>query len=130
MFKKIKENWKKKIERNAFKSILTYINREGIKMLNEGTPIENLPEDTKVTETVYIKRSLLPLGDWARIYPPIKENGKIDLINLIFGGKKNLVKLIIILGILGMFFVQFYDNFQEIKRLTAIVSNCNLRGLL
>ena len=130
MFKRIKENWKKKIERNAFKSMLTYINRKGIEMLNKGTPLENLPEDTKVTEKVYIKRSLLPLGDWARIYPPISENGKINLINLIFGGKKNLIKLIIILVILGMFFIQFYDNFEEIKRLTAVVSNCNLRGLL
>jgi len=130
MFKKIKENWQKRIEFNAIKSTLTYINRKGIKLLKEGTLKDELPEDTKVTEVVYIKRSLLPLGDWARIHPPLKENGKVNLVNLIFGGKKNLIKLLLVLGIIAMVFIQFYNNFQEIQRLTTIIQQNNLKILL
>lgn len=126
MFEKIKENWRKKIEINAFKSTLTYINRKGIKLLKKGIPKEELPEDAIVTEKVYIKRSLLPLGDWARIHPPIKENGKVHWVNLIFGGKKNLIKLIIILGIIAFIFFQFYNDFQEIQRLNELVRICNI----
>lgn len=117
MFEKIKRNWQKKIERNALKSILVHTNQKGIKLMKEGVAFEDLPNDTKITEDVYFKRSLLPLGDWARIYPPINENGKLNLVNLIFGGRRNLIKLIIILFIIAMVFMQFYDNFTMIEAL-------------
>ena len=126
MFEKIKKNWQKKIERNAFKSELKYINREGIKLLNSGTPMSELPNKVIVTEDVIWKRSLLPLGDWGRIYPPIKENGKLSLTNLIFGGWRNLVKLIAILTIVALVFIQFKDNFNTIETLKAASKFCKI----
>lgn len=126
MFNKIKEKWQKRIERNAFKSTLTYINKRGIKFLKEGNALENLPEKFKVTEEVIFKRSLIPLGDWSRIYPPIDENGKINWVNLLFGGKKNLVKLIIILIIIGLVLFQFAENFKLIESLTELANICTI----
>jgi hypothetical protein len=125
MFEKIKENWQKRIERNAFKSTLTYLNRDGIKLMKEGYKYEDLPDNCKVTEEVIFKRSLLPLGDWTRIYPPLKENGRLNLFNLIFGGKRNFIKLIIVLLIAAFVFLQFYNNFQYIEILkTCTIPNC------
>ena len=126
MFKKIKKNWQKKIERNAFKSELKYINREGIKLLNKGTPMSELPDSVRVTENVIFKRSLLPLGDWGRIYPPIKENGKLSLTNLIFGGWRNLIYLIAILIIVGLVFIQFKENFETIEALKSVNNLCKI----
>jgi len=127
MFEKIKENWKEKIEINAVKSDLTYINKEGLKLLKNGVKQEDLPESVKVTERVYIKKSLAPLGDWNRIYPPIDEEGKLNLVNLLFGGKKNLIRLLIILGIVALVFFQFHNNFQQIDKLQELVKICNIR---
>lgn len=106
MFEKIKRKWQKRIEKNAFKSTLSYTGRHG-----------------KIyTEEVYFKRSQPPFierfGDWGRIYPPLKEDGtKIHKMNFIFGGWRNLIKLLIILGIVGMVILQFYDNFMMIEYL-------------
>ena len=124
MFEKIKENWQKRIERNAFKSTLIHTNKQGIKLMKEGVAFEDLPASTKTTEEAYFKRSLLPLGDWARIYPPLSEDGrKMRWINFIFGGRRNLMKLIIILGIIAMVFMQFYDNFTLIEYLKETCDN-------
>ena len=101
MFEKIKENWQKRIEKNTFKSEMYYKDKKG----------------KLHTEWVFIKRSLLPLGDWARVYPPIKENGKLHLINLIFGGRRNLIKLIFILIIVAAVLIQFKENFNVIESL-------------
>lgn len=104
MFKNIKKNWQKKIEKNAFKSHLTYVDRKG----------------KEHTEEVYFKRSLMPLGDWQRIYPPIGEDGKLNWTNLLFGGKKNLIKTLIILGIVLMILFQMYENFKYTEELRTI----------
>lgn len=107
---KILEKWKKRIEKNAFKSQLTYTDRKG----------------KAHTETVYFKRSAMPLvGDWQRIYPPIKENGKVNWINLWFGGKKNLIKTLIVLGIVAMVIFQFYDNFRLLGEAVECCNRCN-----
>ena len=127
MFEKIKENWQKRIKRNAFKSTLVYTNKKGVKLMKEGVAFEDLPENTKIKEESYFKRSLLPLGDWARIYPPLNEDGrKINWVNLIFGGRRNLIKLIIILGIIAMVFMQFYDNFILIESLREANKLCQV----
>ncbi len=66
MFEKIKQKWQRRIEKNAFKSTLEYVDRTG--KVNK--------------EEVYFKRSSMPLGDWQRIYPPLKDNGtKIAWMN-------------------------------------------------
>lgn len=93
MFEKFKARLLEKIEKNAIKSELSWIDKEG----NEHIDI------------VYLKRSKLPLGDWGRIYPPIDENGKTNRINLIFGGKRNLIKLLVILGLVALFFLAYYE---------------------
>ena len=126
MFEKIRKNWKKKIERNAIKSRLEYINRDGIKLLNSGTPLSELPDKYKISEEVIIKRSLLPLGDWGRIYPPIKENGRLSITNLIFGGWRNLVKLIVILAIIAFVFIQFNADFIKIEALETANELCKI----
>ncbi len=55
------------------------------------------------TDEVLFKKSKLPLiGDWGRIYPPVNENGSINWTNLIFGGKKNFIKLVVIMLIIGL----------------------------
>lgn len=60
------------------------------------------------SEDIYLKRSRIPLvGDWGRIYPPIDENGKVNWANLIFGGKQNFFKLLLIMIILALIFYQF-----------------------
>ena len=127
MFKKIKENWQKKIERNAIKlKGVTYITRKGIKLLNKGVPYSQLPKKTIVTEDIIIKRSVLPAGDWGIIKPPIGEDGKLSLTNLIFGGWRNLIKLIAILIIIGFVFIQFKENFDMIEALKAANQFCNI----
>lgn len=92
-----KEKLQKKIEKNTVKSELSWTDGSG---------------DVH-TEEVLLKRSRLPLiGDWGRIYPPIEERGdgslKVNWANFFFGGKKNLIKLIIIFAILGLLFFEMY----------------------
>lgn len=128
MFEKIKRNWQKRIERNAFKSQLTYATGKGIRLMKKGYSFDELPAEYKVTEEVIFKRSTLPLGDWSRIYPPIDENGKLNYINLIFGGKKNLIKLIAILSIVALVLLQSYQDFQLIQILTEKSEICNIGG--
>jgi len=103
MFEKLKQNLLEKIERNAVKSECTY-------------QFKKHPEP--ITEIVYLKRSKMPLvGDWGRIYPPVNEDGSWNFTNLIFGGKKNLIKLIFIGVIIGMVFFEFNHVFNVIEAL-------------
>lgn len=85
----IKERWQRRIEKNAVISDISWTDRRG----------------KRHEEHVIIKRSQMPLvGDWARIYPPIDEDGKINWINLIFGGKQNFFRLLIVMIILFLLF--------------------------
>lgn len=57
------------------------------------------------TEDIILKRSRLPLiGDWERINPAVNEDGSWNKINLIFGGRKNLIKLLLIMAFLTMLY--------------------------
>lgn len=68
------------------------------------------------SDEVILKRSRIPLiGDWGRIYPPIDENGKILWINSIFGGSKNFIKLLLVLGIVGLFLLGYYEVFHSFE---------------
>jgi len=78
-------------------------------------------------EIVYLKKSKLPLiGDWARIYPPINENGSINWINLLFGGKKNLIRLLMIFTLIVIVFLGFYQIFSSYEAFRNIpcVKSC------
>lgn len=128
MFEKIKEKWSERIQRNAIKSTLTHANKRGIKLMKEGVEVKDLPLKAKVTESVFFKRSLLPLGDWTRIYPPLSEDGRrIKIFNLVFGGWRNMIRLIVILAIIGLALVQFYDNFTLIDSLTQQLETCDIK---
>lgn len=101
-----KEKLQARIQKNAVKSELSWTDKDG----------------NFHTDTVLLKRSKLPIiGDWARIYPPIDEYGKIKWINLIFGGHRNLIKLIIVLVIIAMVLSQFNDLFIYIDTIKESV---------
>lgn len=108
MFEKLKTRLLDRIERDAVKSEMTY------------TPVLFLTgkKGNPITETVYAKRSKLPLvGDWARIYPPVNEDMSWNFINLIFGGKKNLIKLIFVAGLIGIVLLGYNELFGYIETL-------------
>lgn len=108
MLENFKQKLQEKIEENAVKSELTWYSKDG----------------TENTEIVLLKRSRIPIiGDWARIYPPINEDGKINWINLIFGGTKNLIKLIVVMIIVGMVLWQFKENYDLLGK---AVDCCNI----
>jgi len=112
MLEKLKQRLLERIERDAVKSQCTY------------TPVSfwSGKKGNPITETVYMKRSHLPLvGDWARIYPPVTEDGKWNFVNLVFGGKKNLIKLLIISVIVGSVLAGFNEQFQYIEYLKGLV---------
>ena len=105
MFENLKVTMQKKIEKNSVKSLMTWIDKDGI------------PHE----EVVVMKRSQEPLvGDWARIYPPVNEDGSWNLTNLLFGGKKNLIKLIAILILVGLVLLGFYEAFQAYDALASM----------
>ena len=100
MFEKLKLKLLDRIERDAVKSEMTY------------HPTRDAPG---ITETVYMKRSKTPLtGDWQRIYPPVNEDGSWNIINLIFGGKKNLMRLIYMGALIGLVLFAFSELFNYI----------------
>lgn len=101
--KEIKKKIVERIERNSIKiPNATYTDRSG----------------KEHTEDIVIKRSLIPfIGDWLRIYPVVDEDDNLNKINLIFGGRKNLIKLLVILGIIGLIFLAFYEIFNSYEAL-------------
>lgn len=103
MLEKLKQKIQKRIEENSVKiPDVSYKKRIG-------RDKNGKPEYKIITEDIVLKRSLLPLGDWQRIYPILNEDGSLNIINLVFGGKKNFVKLLIILGIVGIFFIAYKE---------------------
>ena len=100
---KIIESLEKRIEKNAIKvPNVIWIDGSG----------------NTHTEDIVIKRSRLPLiGDWARVYPAINENGKVNWVNTIFGGRKNFIRLLILLGIIGLFFLAMREAFSNYNTL-------------
>jgi hypothetical protein len=111
MLEQLKKTLTEKIEKNSVKSELSYVDKEG----------------NTQTEIVYLKKSLIPiLGDWHRVYPPVNEDGSWNKVNLIFGGKRNLIKLIIVLALAGLFFLAFKEigsNYETLANLPC-VKNC------
>jgi len=89
MFEKLKASLMANIEKNSYKTKLTYKDREGVEH----------------EEEVYLKRGLGIFGDWHQINLPVKTDGtnKWDIMNAWFGGKKNLIKLILYLAIFIFF---------------------------
>ena len=100
MLEKLKQKLLDRIERDAVKSVMTY------HPTRDAEPI---------TETVYMKRSKTPLtGDWQRIYPPVNEDGSWNIVNLVFGGKKNLMKLVYVGSLIALVLFAFNELFNYI----------------
>ncbi len=76
---------------------------------------------------VYLKKSKMPIlgGEWKEIHPPINENGSVNWMNFLFGGWRNLVRLILIFILIGMVIAQFYQNYDLLGK---AVDCCNLYG--
>ena len=104
----LKEEFKRRIESNSYKTELSWTDKEG----------------NTNTEIVYLKRSRLPLGDWHRINPPVNElTNKWNIPNLIFGGKKNLIKLLIMLAIVALFFLSYAEmvgNYNQLRSIPCV----------
>lgn len=103
-----KESMQRKIEKNAVKSELdgeeVYLGR---------------------TAGVY---SLIPflgkkMKEWHQIYPPVNEDGTWNLPNLIFGGKRNLVKFITLVLIVALAFTTFFTMKFEMQDRVDILCN-------
>lgn len=106
-----------RIERDAVGSEMTY-------HINKGT--KKRPKIKTITETVYIRRSKIPIiGDWGRIYPPVREeeDGRLkwNIVNLIFGGNKNLIKLLAVSAVIAMVLFEFKNLFNVIEKLREAV---------
>ncbi|MFW6233417.1 MAG: hypothetical protein ACOC3Z_02020 [Nanoarchaeota archaeon] len=103
MFEKLKETMKRRIEEGTIKSYL------------DG-------------EVVYLKKSKIPIigGDWNQVHLPLNEDDSWNITNLLFGGWRNLIKLIIILVIVGMAMSQMINDMYIIKTLldNPCVQNC------
>ena len=91
--------------------------------------IERLKKKTVISELngekVYLSKgsalSWIPFGigkymrEWSQIYPAVdEETMKVNKLNLIVGGVRNLVKFGIITIIIIMVFLQFKENFAII----------------
>lgn len=106
MFESLKEGFKKKIEDKAIKS--TLVNPK-----------------TNQEEIVYLRYGGL-ISDWGRVYPVVNEDGSWNLTNLIFGGKKNLIRLAILLGLIALALWGVYDMVHSTKLLlnTPCIQSC------
>jgi hypothetical protein len=116
MLDKLKTTLMNRIEKNSVKSELSYVDKEG----------------NTQTELVYLKRGKGKLGDWHQAYLPVDEvTKKWNLPNAIFGGKKNLIKLLFYLGVIATFFLAYNEIASQYEWLRNLpcVENCikNLR---
>lgn len=116
-FVRFKEDLMKRIEKNSFKQELTWTDKEG----------------NTFSDLVYLKKSRIPIiGDWTRIYLPVNpETMKLNKMNFFFGGKGNLIKLLIYLGIVAVFFLAYWEissQYNYLRNLPCVI-NCieNLR---
>jgi hypothetical protein len=95
MFESLKEKLRSKIENNSIKSTLTN------------------PKNGD-TEVVYLRYGGI-IRDWGRIYPPVNEDGSWNIANLVFGGKKNVYRLLIALGLAALALYGVYDIFHSMQ---------------
>jgi len=103
MFEKLKQSYLQKLERTAIK---TQLDGETVYM-KKGSMLSWIPFIGK------------PLSDWGRIYPAVNEDGSWNMSNLIFGGWRNLVLLLILLGIIAMALYGVYEMTSSCSQMAA-----------
>ena len=86
-------------------------------------------------ETVYLGKgsvlSWIPIvgdwfSEWGQVHPPVDENGNPLWANIIFGGWRNLIKLLIVMGLIAMAFYGVYEMVSSLQAIidTPCVHNC------
>ena len=83
-------------------------------------------------EIVYLRKSKIPVigGDWSQIHPPINEDGSWNIINLIFGGKRNLKILLGFLVISAMIlfaFKEVFAGYEALRNLPCYQTACLIK---
>lgn len=101
--------------------------------------IERLRKKTVISELngekVYLSKgsmfSWLPWGigkkmcEWGQIYPVVNEDTrKINWINYVFGGWRNMFKLFLALILIGFIFTQFKENYNLLGQAVECCNVC------
>lgn len=71
-------------------------------------------------ESIYVKKDFL---GWRVVEPTRDENGKLNLMHLIFGGKKNLIILVLLLAIAAFIYFGISDQLLQCKDIAAAPCN-------
>ena len=67
-------------------------------------------------EIIYLRNSKLPfIGGWGVVHPIKDENNKIIWINLLFGGRQNFFRLLLIFLIVAICIYGIYDYKQQVQ---------------
>lgn len=99
MLEKLKKRMKERLETDAFKTVH---NRE----------------------TVYMKKTGWPYKEWRQIHPPVNEDNTWNIPNLIFGGKANAFRLLVMVLIVGVILLAFANLLEQISTLREALSYC------
>lgn len=63
------------------------------------------------------------MKEWHQFYPIINEDGSWNLVNALFGGRKNFVKLLTVLILVAMAFFGFYQITHGLQAQINVVCN-------
>lgn len=99
MFENLKIKFLERIERNAIKSEL----KGEVVYLKKGSIFAPIPIFGPY------------MSDWGRIYPAVNEDGTWNITNLVFGGTRNLIKLILIGALVAVVLLAFKELFGYIE---------------
>ncbi len=113
-FEKLKLRYLRRLKK---KSVISELNGRKI-YLSKGSFLSWIPILGKKME------------EWSQIYPAVdEETMKINWINLVVGGKRNLMKLLIVFGIAGMVFMQLDELFRVLEQAVECCDRCNAINL-
>lgn len=92
---------------------------------------QNCVKSTLDGKVVYLKKSKIPIfgGEWKEIHPPVNEDLSVNWINLIFGGRRNLMRLILLGAIVTMVILQFRENYRILGQAIECCNRCNAINL-
>lgn len=107
---------------------------EGLKRSIFEKTAKNTIESELEGERVLMKYGGLPgLKDWHRIYPPVIEvDNKLKWIpiNLVFGGRRNFVRLLYIIGFILIAFYGVSNLFHQCTLLAKQVAAGNITAIV
>lgn len=71
-------------------------------------------------EKVYLKKDVF---GWRIVEPIRNEDGTVNWFNFFTGGKRNLLTLIAVLAIIGLFFLGFSEQINSIQSYYSMIIN-------